>query len=61
MQDLKDVTEEYHYENYRAQCIQTANNNNSIEKPQLNKGSNVEQLLNEKDEEVITPSIKACA
>ncbi|KAF6018869.1 SEPT4 [Bugula neritina] len=52
LQDLKDVTEEYHYENYRAQCIQTANNNNSIEKPQLNKGSNVEQLLNEKDEEI---------
>lgn len=23
MQDLKDVTREHHYENYRAQCIQS--------------------------------------
>lgn len=57
LQDLKDVTEEYHYENYRANYIQSADNNNVTNKAsnyseQTTQGETVEQLLNEKDEEV---------
>ncbi|XP_067934241.1 septin-4-like isoform X2 [Watersipora subatra] len=59
LQDLKDVTEEYHYENYRANYIQSTENNNISEKRQPlsfqkpgTSGHNVDQLLSEKDEEI---------
>lgn len=52
LQDLKDVTEEVHYENHRAQYIQNSDNNNIQKFPTKNTGENTDQLLNEKDEEV---------
>ena len=58
LQDLKDVTEEYHYENYRANYIQSSENNNIPSKSatkgtgSTSQGGRVEQLLSEKDEEV---------
>lgn len=57
---MKDTTEEVHYENYRAQHIQQQSiNNNNLSPTQAKadaviskNGHKVEQLLNEKDEEV---------
>jgi len=55
LQDLKDVTEEFHYENYRARYIQSSDNNNVILKPSPDRHSSkvTAQLLEEKDQEVI--------
>jgi len=64
LQDLKDVTEEAHYENYRAQHIQRQSiNNNNLSPTQAKPGlvisttnggneNKVEQLLSEKDAEI---------
>uniref|UniRef100_A0A8C4SIE6 Septin n=1 Tax=Erpetoichthys calabaricus TaxID=27687 RepID=A0A8C4SIE6_ERPCA len=65
MQDLKDVTQEVHYENYRAQCIQSLtrigakdrSNRNKISRQSITELSLLplaatEKLIQEKDEEV---------
>lgn len=69
LQDLKDVTEEAHYENYRAQHIQRQSiNNNNLSPTQAKPGlvisttnggneHKVEQLLSEKDAEVSVLSV----
>lgn len=48
------MTEEHHYENYRANYLQSTENNNNTDSttPKLATES-VEQRLNEKDEEVM--------
>uniref|UniRef100_UPI003AAAA57F septin-4-like isoform X2 n=1 Tax=Centroberyx gerrardi TaxID=166262 RepID=UPI003AAAA57F len=48
MQDLKDVTRETHYENYRAQCIQSMTRMVVQERKRRSK----ERLILEKDEEL---------
>uniref|UniRef100_A0A673MAE9 Septin n=1 Tax=Sinocyclocheilus rhinocerous TaxID=307959 RepID=A0A673MAE9_9TELE len=54
MQDLKDVTRETHYENYRAQCIQNMTHSASdLPVPLMPVDSETERLIWEKDEEVI--------
>ncbi|CAO2644720.1 Septin4 [Lemmus lemmus] len=60
MQDLKDVTRETHYENYRAQCIQsmtrklTRESGTDFPIPAVPPGTDpeTEKLIREKDEEV---------
>ncbi|XP_043942623.1 septin-4-like [Protopterus annectens] len=67
MQDLKDVTQEIHYENYRAQCIQSLtrtvakdrSNRNKLSRQsvtdlpiQILPLSETEKLIREKDEEL---------
>ncbi|MBN3309583.1 SEPT4 protein, partial [Amia calva] len=65
MQDLKDVTQEVHYENYRAQCIQSLTRIGAKERSSRNKISRqsitelsllplaeTEKLIREKDEEL---------
>uniref|UniRef100_A0A8D3B3U6 Septin-type G domain-containing protein n=1 Tax=Scophthalmus maximus TaxID=52904 RepID=A0A8D3B3U6_SCOMX len=56
MQDLKDVTRETHYENYRAQCIQSMTRMSGTDFPiPVVPGagdSETEKLIREKDEEV---------
>ncbi|XP_028670788.1 septin-4-like [Erpetoichthys calabaricus] len=65
MQDLKDVTQEVHYENYRAQCIQSLtrigakdrSNRNKISRQSITELSLLplaatEKLIQEKDEEL---------
>ncbi|XP_064425391.1 septin-4-like [Latimeria chalumnae] len=67
MQDLKDVTEEVHYENYRAQCIQSLTRIGAKDRSSRNKLSRqsvtelslpmlplaeTEKLIREKDEEL---------
>ena len=49
------MTEEFHYENYRARYIQSSDNNNVILKPSPDRHSSkvTAQLLEEKDQEVI--------
>uniref|UniRef100_W5M4A5 Septin-type G domain-containing protein n=1 Tax=Lepisosteus oculatus TaxID=7918 RepID=W5M4A5_LEPOC len=65
MQDLKDVTQEVHYENYRAQCIQSLTRIGAKDRSSRNKISRqsitelsllplseTEKLIREKDEEL---------
>lgn len=67
MQDLKDVTQEVHYENYRAKCIQSMTRIGAKERSSRNKLSRqsttelslpllplaeTEKLIREKDEEL---------
>uniref|UniRef100_A0A4W6F981 Septin 4a n=1 Tax=Lates calcarifer TaxID=8187 RepID=A0A4W6F981_LATCA len=55
MQDLKDVTRETHYENYRAQCIQNmtrCTHEADIPLPLAIVDTEKERLIFEKDEEV---------
>ncbi|XP_048373890.1 septin-1 [Sphaerodactylus townsendi] len=66
MQDLKDVTHEVHYENYRAQCIQNLSRiggrdrssraklsrQGATELPLLPLAPDAEKLIREKDEEL---------
>jgi len=63
MQDLKDTTQDVHYENFRAQCISQISQHALRERGKLKRdsmGSNVDtsitdtdRLLLQKDEEVI--------
>ena len=51
------MTEEFHYENYRAQYIQSSDNNNVVHRKPVkgdsgDNGEQVDQLLHEKDKEV---------
>lgn len=59
MQDLKDVTEDVHYENYRAQCIsqisQHARERGKLKRdsaPYDSDSSETDRLLLQKDQEV---------
>lgn len=61
MQDLKDVTEDVHYENFRAQCISQISQHALRERGKLKRESGpcydtniseTDRLLLQKDEEV---------
>ncbi|XP_030058312.1 septin-4-like [Microcaecilia unicolor] len=58
MQDLKDVTRDTHYENYRAQCIQSMTNRKLTRESgtdfpiQTTEEEETEKLIREKDEEL---------
>lgn len=55
MQDLKDVTEDVHYENFRAQCIsQISAHRGKLKKDSAPEGliTETDRLLLEKDEEI---------
>ena len=60
MQDLKDVTHDVHYENYRIQCLSHLASNSGAEQRSQRvkrdsfqiKQESTEKLLHEKDEEI---------